>query len=96
MSSNYLSEHGLIQYDNSLTNYAHFWYNNTLWSPLNPSANSPFKADDYQQIKTPGYRLSAAGRELFHITKRDNPPAYFEYLTDFLQEYCKVKIVRVS
>ena len=91
-----LSEYRLIQDDNTLTDYAYFWYNDELWTPLNPSANRPFKTDDYQQITIPGYRLSNAGIELFHITKRDNPPGYFEHLIDFLQEYCNVKIVRVS
>ena len=91
-----LSEYGLIQDDNTLTDYAYFWHNNEIWAPLNPSANRPFKTDDYQQIAIPGYCLSNAGKELFHITKRDNPSGYFEHLIDFLQEYCNVKIVRVS
>ena len=91
-----LSEHGLIQDDNTLTDYAHFWHSNMLWAPLNPSANSPFKTDDYQQFTIPGYRLSYVGKELFHLTKRDNLPGYFEELIDFLQEYCNVKIVKWS
>ena len=84
-----LSEHGLIQ-DETHNKYPHFWYNNEIYIPINPSANPPFKTEDHQQITISGFRLSSVGRELFHITKRDNPPEYLEHLIDFLQEYYNV------
>ncbi|RKU31514.1 hypothetical protein C6497_01580 [Candidatus Poribacteria bacterium] len=90
-----LSEHGLIL-DETYSAYSHFWYNNELYLPVNPSANSPFNEEDYQQINITGYCLSSVGRELFHITKRDNPPEYLKHLIDFLQEYYSVKIVKIS
>lgn len=90
-----LSEYGLLQ-DETLGNYSNFWYNNEIYILLNPSANSPFKKEDLQQITLSGFRLSSVGRELFHITKRDNLPEYFEHLIDFLQEYYNVKIHRFS
>ena len=88
-----LSEYGLIQ-DETLMNFSHFWYNNEIYTSVNPSAITPFKTEDYQQITVSGFRLSSVGRELFHITKRDNPPEYFEHLIDFLEEYYNVKIYR--
>ena len=88
-----LSEHGLIL-DDTLSDFSHFWYNNEIYIPVNPSAITPPKAEDYQQITVSGFRLSSVGRELFHITKRDNPPEYLEHLIDFLQEYYNVKIYR--
>ncbi len=84
-----LLEHGLLQ-DETYTSYSHFWYNNEIYLPVNPSANSPFKEEDYQQIRISGFRLSSVGRELFHITKPNNPPEYLEHLIDFLQEYYSV------
>ena len=95
-----LSEHGLIQ-DETLWQYANFWYNNELYLSIKPSVgnpvgNPPFKAEDYQQITISGYRLSSVGRELFHITERHSPPEYLEYLINFLQEYYNVKIVKIS
>ena len=88
-----LSEYGLIQ-DETLMDFSHFWYNNEIYTPVNPSAITPFKTEDYQQITVSGFRLSSVGRELFHITKRDNPPEYFQHLIDFLEEYYNVKIYR--
>lgn len=88
-----LSEHGLIQ-DETYNNYSHFWYNNEIYLPLNPSANSSFKTEDCQQISVSGYCLSFVGQELFHITKRDNLPEYFQQLIDFLQEHYNVKMSR--
>ena len=90
-----LSEHGLIQ-DETLWQYTNFGYNNELYLSIKPSANPPFKMEDYQQITISGYRLSSVGMELFRITKRHNPPEYLENLINFLQEYYKIKIVKVS
>ena len=91
-----LSEYGLIQDDNALNDYSHLWYNNEIYFPVDPSANHPFKAENYQNITISGYRLSSAGKELFHITKRENLPEYLEELIDFLQGYSNVKIHRFS
>ena len=88
-----LLEHGLLQ-DETYSNYSHFWYNNEVYLPVNSSATSPFKTEDHQQITISGYRLSFVGRELFHISKRNNPPEYLKHLIDFLQEYYNVKIYR--
>ena len=88
-----LSEYGLIQAE-IIIDYSHFWYNNKLYLPVEPSANHPFKTEDYQKITISGYCLSSVGKELFYITKRDNPPEYLEHLIDFLQEYYNVKIYR--
>ena len=88
-----LFEYGLIQ-DDTFSEYLDFWYNNELYLPVNRSANSPIKAEDHQQLKISGYNLSSVGIELFHITKLDSPPGYLENLTDFLQEYYQVKIIR--
>ena len=88
-----LVEHGLIQ-DDTFSDYSHFWYNNEIYIPVNPSANPPFKTEDYQQITVSGFRLSSVGRELFHITKRDNPPEYLEHLIDFFEEYYNLKMYR--
>ena len=88
-----LLEHGLIQ-DETYSHYSHFWYDNELYIPVNSSANSPFKEEDYQRIIISGYRLSSVGRELFHITERDNLPEYFEHLIDFLEEYYNLKMYR--
>ncbi|MDE0636670.1 MAG: DUF2806 domain-containing protein [Candidatus Poribacteria bacterium] len=89
-----LLEHGLIQ-DETYNYYPHFWYDNELYIPLNPSAITPPKEEDVQQITISGFRLSSVGRELFHIAKRENPPEYLESLIDFLQEYYDVKIYRI-
>ena len=88
-----LSEYGLIQ-DETLMDFSHFWYNNEIYIPVNPSAITPPETEDYQQITVSGFRLSSVGRELFHITKRDNPPQYLEHLIDFLEEYYDVKIYK--
>ena len=88
-----LSEHGLIQ-DDTLTDYSHFWYNNEIFGILCPSSNPPFKTEDSQKITISGYRLSSVGKELFHLTKPNNPPEYLERLIDFLQEYYNVKMHR--
>ena len=88
-----LSEHGLIQ-DETLSDYLHFWYNNEIYLPVNSSAITPPKTEDYQQITVSGFRLSSVGRELFHITKRDDPPEYLEHLIDFFQEYYNLKMYR--
>lgn len=90
-----LFEYGLIQ-DDTFSYYPHFWYNNEIYGPVNPSANFPFKEEDYQQIKISGYNLSSVGVELFHIAKPDSPLGYLESLIDFLQEYYDVKIIRYS
>lgn len=88
-----LSEHGLIL-DETFSNYSHFWYNDEIYIPLNPSAITPPKTEDCQQITISGFRLSSVGRELFHITKRDNLPEYLEHLIDFLEEYYNLKMYR--
>ena len=90
-----LLEYGLVQ-DETYMPFPHFWYNDELYIPMSPSATTLSKLEDVQQIKVSGLRLSFVGKELFHITKRDNPPEYLEYLIDFLQEYYEVKIVKVS
>ena len=90
-----LLEYGLIQ-DDSLNDYSHFWYNNEIYLPTNPSANRPFKTEDYQQITISGYRLSSVGKELFHIMKLDSPSGYLEQITGFFQRYYKVKIYRFT
>lgn len=90
-----LLEHGLLQ-DDTYSHYSHFWYNDGLYIPMNPSATTLSKLEDVQPIKLSGFRLSFVGTELFHITKRDNSPEYLEDLLDFLQEYYEVKISRVS
>ena len=88
-----LSEYGLIQ-DETLMDLSHFWYNNEIYIPVNPSAITPPKAEDCQKITVSGFRLSFVGRELFHITKRDNPPEYLEHLIDFLEEFYNLKMYR--
>ena len=88
-----LSEHGLIQ-DETYSQYSHFWCNNEIYVPLNPSTITPPKAEDCQQITVSGFRLSSVGRELFHITKRDNPPEYLEHLIDFFEEFYDLKMYR--
>ena len=90
-----LSEHGLIQGE-TYSHYPHFWYNShELYIFVNPSANPPFKEEDFQQIAISGYRLSSVGQELFNITKQDTPPEYDKDLPDFLEEYYNVKMYRV-
>ena len=88
-----LSEHGLIQ-DETYSQYSHFWYNNEIYTPLNPSAITPPKTENMQQITVSGFRLSSVGRELFHITKRDNSPEYLEHLIDFFEEFYNLKMYR--
>lgn len=84
-----LSEYGLVL-DSTLIEYSHFWYNNEMWGILKPNSTG----GDFQKIKISGYCLSAVGKELFHITERDNPRGYFERLIDFLKEYYDVKMHR--
>ncbi len=83
-----LLEHGLIQDVNTHTDYSHFWYNDEIWGILKPD---PF-GKEYQEIKISGYSLSSVGKELFHITKRSDPPGHFKLLIDFLQECYRVDI----
>ena len=85
-----LLEHGLIQDVNTHTDYSHFWYNDEIWGILKPDTFGT----EYQDIKISGYSLSSVGKELFHITKRSNPPGHFELLIDFLQECYTVEIDR--
>ena len=86
-----LLEHGLIQDVNTHTDYSHFWYNDEIWGILKPDTLGM----EYQEIKISGYSLSSVGKELFHITKRSNPPGHFELLIDFLQECYTVEIDRI-
>ena len=86
-----LLEHGLIQDVNTHTDYSHFWYNDEIWGILKPDT----LGTEYQEIKISGYSLSSVGKELFHITKRSNPPGHSELLIDFLQECYTVEINRV-
>ena len=86
-----LLEHGLIQDVNTHTDYSHFWYNDEIWGILKPDTFGT----EYQEIKISGYSLSFVGKELFHITKRSNPPGHFELLTDFLEECYTVEINKV-
>ena len=83
-----LLEHGLIQDVNTHTDYSHFWYNDEIWGILKPNT----LGTEYQEIKISGYSLSSVGKELFHITKRSNPPGHSELLIDFLQECYTVEI----
>lgn len=89
-----LSEHGLIE-DSSLTEYNLFWYSNKLWGILKPSYNFPLRSEDYQSITISGYALTSVGKELFHITKPNSLPGYFERITKFLKDYYDVEIVRL-
>lgn len=88
-----LSEYGLIL-DATYSNYPSFWYNNEIWVPMEPASTPPYKNENFQEITISGFCLTTVGKELFHITKRENPPEYLENLTEFLQEYYDVKIVR--
>ena len=45
-----LSEYGLIQAE-IIIDYSHFWYNNKLYLPVEPSANHPFKTEDCQKLQ---------------------------------------------
>ena len=84
-----LSEYGLVL-DSTLIEYSHFWYNNEMWGILKQGSTET----DSQKIRISGYCLSSVGKELFHITKRGNPPEYLESLIDFLKEYYDVKMYR--
>ena len=86
-----LLEHGLIQDVNTHTEYSSFLYNDDFWGIMKP----PFREAISQPTHISGYSLSSVGKELFHITKRSNPPGYFELLIDFLQECYTVEIDRV-
>ena len=86
-----LFEHGLIQDVNTHTEYSSFFYNDDFWGIMKP----PFTKGISQPTRISGYSLSSVGKELFHITKRSNPPEYFELLIDFLQECYTVEIDRV-
>ena len=86
-----LVEHGLIQDVNTHTEYSTFFYNDDIWGIMKP----PFREAISQPTRISGYSLSLVGKELFHITKRSNPPEYFELLIDFLQECYTVDIDRV-
>ena len=84
-----LSEYGLVL-DSTLIEYSHFWYNNQTWTIQKPAPTSR----DFKKTRIPGYCLSSVGKELFHITKRDNPDGYFEWLVDFLEECYDVHIMK--
>ena len=86
-----LLEHGLIQDVNTHTDYSHFWYNDEIWGILKTDT----LGTEYQEIKISGYCLSSVGKELFHITKRSNPPGHFKLLIAFLEQCYKVEIDRV-
>ena len=86
-----LLEHGLIQDVNTRIEYSTFFYNDDIWGIM----KSPFSKGVPQRTRISGYSLSLVGKELFHITKRSNPPRYFELLTDFLEECYNVEIDRV-
>ena len=86
-----LFEHGLIQDVNTHTEYSSFFYNDDIWGIMKP----PFREAISQPTHISGYSLSSVGKELFHITKRSNPPGHFELLIDFLQECYTVEIDRV-
>ena len=85
-----LLEHGLIQDVNTHTEYSSFWYNDDFWG----IKKLPSTEGEFQPPRISGYSLSSVGKELFHITKRSDPPGYFELLIDFLQECYSVNIVR--
>ena len=86
-----LLEHGLIQDVNTHTEYSSFLYNDDFWG----IKKLPSTEGEFQPPRISGYSLSSVGKELFHITKRSDPPGYFELLIDFLQECYTVEIDRV-
>lgn len=85
-----LSEHGLIE-NTTTMEYNCFWYNDELWRILRP----PPRQEHYKEITITGYALTSVGKELFHITKRNNPPGYFKKITEFLKNYYNVNIVHL-
>ena len=85
-----LLEHGLIQDVNTHTEYSSFLYNDDFWG----IKKLPSTEGEFQPPRISGYSLSSVGKELFHITKRSDPPGYFELLIDFLQECYRVDIER--
>ena len=89
-----LVEHGLIK-DDTFSYFSHFWYNDEIWAILKHTSNSPNTTEDFQRISISGFNLSYVGIELFNIRKPNNPPEYLGDIIDFLQEYYKVKIVKV-
>ena len=91
-----LSEHGLIQEDNTTHRYKNFWCNNELYVILKPSFNPPFKTEDQQHITISGFYLTSVGKELFHIAELNSPPGYLKTVNDFLQRYYDVKIIHIS
>ena len=88
-----LKECGIIE-DSSLMVYNHFWYNNEFWSFILPSTNVLKSQEDIQEIRISGYALTSVGKELFHITKLDPPPQYFEKIIEFLQDYYSIKLYK--
>ena len=89
-----LSEHGLIE-NTTTMEYNYFWHNDELWGILKSSSYFPPSQEDYKDITITGYALTSVGRELFHITKRNNLPGYFEKITNFLKNYYDVNIVHL-
>ena len=83
-----LLEHGLIQDVNTHTEYSSFMYNDDFWA----IKELPSTEGEFQPPRISGYSLSSVGKELFHITKRSDPPGYFELLIDFLRECYTVDI----
>ena len=84
-----LLEHGLIQ--DSLTKiYTRFWHNNKIWGFRSQDS----RTKGFTKVRLSGYSLSNVGKELFHITKRDNPSGYSELLINFLKRYYKVNVVK--
>ena len=87
-----LSEHGLIQEDNTTHRYTSFWCNNELYVILKPSFNPQLKTENHQHITISGFYLTSVGKELFHIAELNSPPGYLKTVNDFLQRYYDVKI----
>lgn len=88
-----LLEYGLID-DELNMSYLNFWHNNEIFGIFKQSATEPYNQEDYKSITIAGYHLTAIGRELFHITKRDVAQDYIRQLGNFLQELYEVKIVK--
>ena len=84
-----LLEHGLIQ--DSLTKiYTRFGHNNKIWGFQSQDS----RTKSFTKVRLSGYSLSNVGKELFHITKRNNPSGYSELLIRFLKRYYKVNVVK--
>ena len=88
-----LLEYGLIDDELNMP-YLNFWYNDEIFGIFKQSANEPYNQEDYKSITIAGYHLTAIGRELFHITKRDVAQEYIHQLVSLLQGLYEVKIVR--